>query len=70
MSSEGKGRPVELRTCSRLVDVDPSSGTATLESGEKVQGDVVIGADGVHVSAPHRDCEIHPTFEDDSLTRV
>ena len=50
-SPSGEGVPVVLRTCSRVIDVDPSSATATLENGERLQGDVLIGADGVHVSA-------------------
>lgn len=48
--AEGQGVPVELRTSSRVVDVDPATATVTLENGETVQGDLVIGADGVHVS--------------------
>ncbi|RYP29683.1 hypothetical protein DL767_006635 [Monosporascus sp. MG133] len=47
-SSEGEGVPAELKTSSRVVDIDPATATAVLESGERVQGDVVIGADGVH----------------------
>ncbi|KKY16308.1 putative fad binding domain protein [Diplodia seriata] len=47
----GKGEPVELRTSSRVVDVNPTAATVTLENGETVQGDLVIGADGVHSKA-------------------
>ncbi|KAG7291214.1 hypothetical protein NEMBOFW57_001226 [Staphylotrichum longicolle] len=47
-STSGEGEPVVLRTCSRVVDADPVSATAVLENGEHVQGDVLIGADGVH----------------------
>ncbi|KAB2578789.1 FAD binding domain containing protein [Lasiodiplodia theobromae] len=49
--AEGQGVPVELRTSSRVVDVDPATATVTLENGETVQGDLVIGADGVHSKA-------------------
>lgn len=49
-SHDGPGEPAELRTCSRVVDVDPTSATVWLENGDKIQGDLVIGADGVHVS--------------------
>lgn len=49
-SSEGEGTPVELRTGSRVVDIEAASAKAVLEYGELVQGDVLIGADGVHVS--------------------
>ncbi|KAK4234683.1 hypothetical protein C8A03DRAFT_37519 [Achaetomium macrosporum] len=47
-SPEGEGVPAELRTFSRVVDVDPAAGTAVLENGQVVQGDVIVGADGVH----------------------
>lgn len=61
--AEGKGVPVELRTSSRVVDVDPATATVTLENGETVQGDLVIGADGVHVSLltlfPHLTLSLH-----------
>ncbi|KAL1894197.1 hypothetical protein Sste5346_005983 [Sporothrix stenoceras] len=49
--TEFDGPPATLKTSSRVVDIDPFSGTATLESGEKIQGDVIIGADGVHSTA-------------------
>ncbi|KAF2823226.1 FAD/NAD(P)-binding domain-containing protein [Ophiobolus disseminans] len=45
---EGKGKPAVLRTRCRVVDVDPSTGTVSLDDGETIQADVVIGADGVH----------------------
>lgn len=48
--AEDPGIPVVLRKCSRVVEVDPLSATAVLETGETVQGDLLIGADGVHVS--------------------
>ncbi|KAF8134218.1 hypothetical protein EV363DRAFT_1160497 [Boletus edulis] len=38
---------VTIRTSSRVVAMDPSIPTLTLESGEVVQADLVIGADGV-----------------------
>ena len=50
-SPSGEGVPVVLKTCSRVIDVDSSSATAILENGERVQGHVLLGADGVHVSA-------------------
>jgi salicylate hydroxylase len=50
ISPDSDGVPVELRTASRVVSVDAASATAVLESGEVVQGDALIGADGVHVS--------------------
>lgn len=37
-----------LHTSSKVVDVDPHNATVTLENGDIIEGDVVIGADGVH----------------------
>lgn len=42
------GIPAILHTSSKVVDVDPSEATVILENGEVVQGDVLVGADGVH----------------------
>ncbi|EWY94922.1 salicylate hydroxylase [Fusarium oxysporum NRRL 32931] len=47
-SPEGPGIPAVLRTSSRVVDVDTETATVFLQDGGKVQGDLVIGADGVH----------------------
>ncbi|KAM0208880.1 hypothetical protein ACHAPQ_009949 [Fusarium lateritium] len=47
-SPAGPGTPAELRTSSRVVDVDTSTATVFLEDGNQLQGDLVIGADGVH----------------------
>jgi len=44
----GKGQPAHLHTASRVVDVDPHAATVTLENGDIIKGDVLIGADGVH----------------------
>ncbi|KAI9732767.1 MAG: hypothetical protein M1834_003705 [Cirrosporium novae-zelandiae] len=48
---KGKGKPAELRTSSKVVDIDCDKAIVILENGEKFQGDVVIGADGVHSKA-------------------
>jgi 2-polyprenyl-6-methoxyphenol hydroxylase-like FAD-dependent oxidoreductase len=50
-SIQDDGPPAELKTSSRVVDIDPATATAVLASGERIQGDVIIGADGVHVSS-------------------
>ncbi|KAH8887579.1 FAD binding domain-containing protein [Thozetella sp. PMI_491] len=42
------GKPAELRTSSAVVACDPEAGTVTLESGEVITGDIIIGADGIH----------------------
>ncbi|KAE8825950.1 hypothetical protein HRS9122_10135 [Pyrenophora teres f. teres] len=47
-SEQGEGPPAVLRLRSKVVDVDPKEGVVILEGGERVQGDVIVGADGVH----------------------
>lgn len=47
LSPEGKGTPATLRFNARVVDHDTETATVTLTTGEKVEGDVIIGADGV-----------------------
>lgn len=47
-SPEGKGTPAKLHTSSRVVDVDVSSATIFLEDGGQIEGDLVVGSDGVH----------------------
>ncbi|KAE8311999.1 hypothetical protein BDV41DRAFT_540085 [Aspergillus transmontanensis] len=43
------GRPaIPLRTSSRVVSVDAEAAHITLENGAHYEGDVVLGADGVH----------------------
>jgi 2-polyprenyl-6-methoxyphenol hydroxylase-like FAD-dependent oxidoreductase len=44
---EGPGTPAILRLSTRIVHVDSASGIIELGAGEKVKGDLVIGADGV-----------------------
>lgn len=46
----GSGIPAQLHTSSKVVEVNPSLATITLENGRTVHGDIVIGADGVHSS--------------------
>ena len=48
LSPSGKGHPAILHTSSKVSKVDPYKATITLKSGEILQGDVVLGADGVH----------------------
>ncbi|KAL3471858.1 hypothetical protein BJX99DRAFT_250144 [Aspergillus californicus] len=50
----GPGIPAQLYVSSKVVDVDPHNATITLENGEVVSGDVVLGADGVHSAARAR----------------
>ena len=44
----GEGHPVELNLSSQVINVNPETATITLKDGAIVEGDVVIGADGVH----------------------
>lgn len=44
----GEGPPAILKMASRVKSIDPASAVAVLESGECVQGDLIVGADGVH----------------------
>ncbi|KAH7157423.1 hypothetical protein B0J13DRAFT_434715 [Dactylonectria estremocensis] len=48
ISTDFPGRPAEIRTSCQVVGVDCEEGIVTLESGETVLGDVIIGADGIH----------------------
>lgn len=50
ISTDGPGKPCTLRLGSKVALVDPNGGEAILETGERVSGDLIIGADGVHVS--------------------
>ncbi|KXH38033.1 FAD dependent oxidoreductase [Colletotrichum simmondsii] len=47
-SRAGLGRPATIHLKSEIVAYDPEKASITLASGEKVTGDVVIAADGVH----------------------
>lgn len=50
MSPDLSGNPAKLHLRSRVVSCDPSKGTITLEGGHIHKGDLIIAADGVHVS--------------------
>lgn len=47
---EGEGPPAQLHLDSKVVASDPDAGCITLSNGEIIDADVVIGADGIHVS--------------------
>ena len=42
-----RGDPATIRVASRVVSCDPVEGNVTLESGEVLTADVIIGADGM-----------------------
>lgn len=47
-STAGEGTPANLHTASKVVEVDPDTGTITLENGTTDTADVVVGADGIY----------------------
>jgi salicylate hydroxylase len=47
-STDGKGTPATLCTASRVEHCDLSSGTITLENGERLTADLIVAADGIH----------------------
>ncbi|KLP18547.1 salicylate 1-monooxygenase [Fusarium fujikuroi] len=47
-SKEAYGNPVDVRTGCQVASVDCDEGIVTLDSGEKIHGDLIIGADGIH----------------------
>lgn len=47
-SATAAGQPAVLHLASAISDVDPNTATVFLKDGSSVQGDVLIGADGVH----------------------
>lgn len=51
-TGEGKGKPVVIHLQSRIKEVDVEKSTITLNDGSVVSGDLILGADGVHVSSP------------------
>ncbi len=42
------GRPVEIRTASRVTSCDPDKGTVIIDGDETLDADIIIGADGIH----------------------
>lgn len=48
IGSEGKGQPAKLFLSSRVLNVDPETAFLTLEDGKTFQGDLILGADGLH----------------------
>ncbi|KAL4807497.1 hypothetical protein BDV18DRAFT_168012 [Aspergillus unguis] len=48
LTNDREGNPVEIKVSSRVVSCDPLNGKVDLENGEKVEGDLIVGADGIH----------------------
>ncbi|KAF7374527.1 FAD/NAD(P)-binding domain-containing protein [Mycena sanguinolenta] len=49
-TGEGEGPPVKLRFGIKVTACDPENGTISLNNGEVIQSDLVLGADGGHNS--------------------
>jgi len=47
---EGEGKPVVIHLQSKVAAVDVEKTTITLQNGQVIKSDLIIGADGVHVS--------------------
>ncbi|TLS26893.1 hypothetical protein PpBr36_05016 [Pyricularia pennisetigena] len=64
-STDRPGPPALIRTACRVVGCDLEQGTVTLEDGEVVHADVVVGADGIRSALRDvvvgRKCDVHPT---------
>ncbi|KAF2152850.1 FAD/NAD(P)-binding domain-containing protein [Myriangium duriaei CBS 260.36] len=50
-TGDGAGKPADLRLNSKVANVDPVDGVVTLEDGQIIHGDLIVGADGVHSKA-------------------
>lgn len=48
-AEKGAGPPAKLHTSSKIVNLDSEKGWVELADGTTVQGDVVLGADGIYV---------------------
>lgn len=49
-STSRPGAPVQLHLACKVTDMDLASATVTLEDGRTFTGDLLLGADGLHVS--------------------
>ncbi|KAJ0122149.1 hypothetical protein J7T55_002661 [Diaporthe amygdali] len=48
---DGPGHPCDVQVRSKVVDYDAENGKVTTESGEVLQADLIVAADGVHSAA-------------------
>ncbi|KAK7698843.1 hypothetical protein SLS64_012196 [Diaporthe eres] len=48
---DGPGRPCDVQVRSKVVEYDAENGKVTTESGEALQADLIVAADGVHSTA-------------------
>lgn len=54
LDPEGPGVPATLYLRTKVVDCNPHKPSITLDDGRSFEGDLVLGADGVHVSKSPR----------------
>ena len=54
VDSSASGKPARIELDSEVVEIDIEQGTLTLVNGKKVRKDVIVLADGAHVSSPSR----------------
>lgn len=47
-SLDGPGQPVQIIPSNRAISCDPERGIVNIENGKSYQGDLIIGADGIH----------------------
>jgi 2-polyprenyl-6-methoxyphenol hydroxylase-like FAD-dependent oxidoreductase len=66
-TSEGDGTPVQIHLRHKVAKCDLAKPSLTIENGDEYQGDLVIGADGVHVSLR---CSLDITDFTDSMSVV
>jgi salicylate hydroxylase len=53
-NEQGEGKPVAIHLQSRVASVDVEKTSVTLSDGRVISGDLILGADGVHVSSSQR----------------
>lgn len=49
LDAKGPGLPATLHLRSKVVACDPHKPSLALEDGRSFEGDLVLGADGIHV---------------------
>jgi salicylate hydroxylase len=47
-STDGIGKPVQIIPSSRVISCDPEKGIVSLDNETSYQGDLLVGADGIH----------------------
>ena len=53
LSADRPGPPVQIRTSGRVISCDCEEGVITLECGETLKGDLIVGADGMYSPLIH-----------------